>query len=152
MRIAWRAMTPRILMVDDNPGDLQLIEEAFKDSRIRVDFRPAGDAQAALGLLERALERGAPLPDVVLLDLNLPDMHGRDFIAALRARPGLAHLPVVVFSGEPSDAHALGAEESVQKPRSYAQYVALVQRLRRRWAAGARPALRSRRSAAIKAV
>ena len=127
-------MNPNVLMVDDNPGDLQLIEEAFKDSGIPVVFHAAGDASSAFEHLTRAEIAARPLPDVIILDLNLPGMHGLEVITALRANLAWKHIPIVVFSGEDTaDAHGLGADEVVVKPASYGRYLALAQRLRRYW-------------------
>jgi CheY-like chemotaxis protein len=129
-----RRMTPSVLMVDDNPGDLQLIEEAFRDCRMPVQFHSACDGEQALEQLERMSEAGAP-PHLVILDLGLPGLPGRETIARLRALPHLAGIPVVVFSGEAGlDAASLGSTEAVRKPGSYHQYLALVRGLRRYWA------------------
>jgi CheY-like chemotaxis protein len=131
-------MKPHVLMVDDNPGDLQMIEEAFKDCRIDVAFHSARHASDALEHLTRHEVCGTPLPDVVILDLNMPGMGGRDFISIVRGDRAWRHIPIVVFSGDTSEdalraCQALGAHEVVAKPGTYAKYLALAQRLTRFW-------------------
>ncbi|MBA2479333.1 MAG: response regulator [Planctomycetes bacterium] len=139
-------MKPHVLMVDDNPGDLQMIEEAFKDSRIDVSFHSARHAAEALEHLTRHEVCGTPLPDVVILDLNMPGLGGRDIISIMRGDRAWKHIPIVVFSGDASiDAQRtcqeLGAHEVVVKPGTYSKYLSLVQRLPRFWRAPAqRPA------------
>ena len=125
-------MTPHVLMVDDNPGDLQLIEEAFKDCRIDVAFLAATEAQAAFDYLALAASGAEPRPDVLLLDLNMPGMDGREVIAALRRDPAWKHLPVVVLSGEKNVAD-MAADEIWAKPDTYAKYCALAKSLQRYW-------------------
>ncbi len=131
--ITLPAMNPHVLMIDDNPGDVQLIEEAFKDCRIPVEFHAASDAPAAFEYLTRSEIGGKALPDVLILDLNLPCMQGPEVIGALRGHNAWKDIPIVVFSGrkhEPSD-DALDADEVIEKPASYKKYLALVQRLKR---------------------
>lgn len=127
-------MPPRVLMVDDNPGDCQLVEEAFRDCRIPVCFHAAADAPAAFATLDD-LRRTGTRPDLVIIDLQLPgSMDGEQAIASLRADPRTRHLPIVVFSGQlRPGAPALDAQETVAKPRSYQEYLALVRRLRAYW-------------------
>ena len=128
-------MNPHVLMVDDNPGDLQLIEEAFKDCRIPVTFHAASDAPAAFEYLTRSEIGGKGMPDVLILDLNLPCMQGREVIGALRGHLAWKDIPIVVFSGEKHDTlvDALDADEVIEKPASYKKYLALVQGLKRYW-------------------
>jgi CheY-like chemotaxis protein len=120
-------------MVDDNPGDLQLIEEAFRDCRIEVAFIAATEPRSALDYLERAAAGTETRPDVLILDLNLPGMHGREVIDTLRGSPVWRGLPVVVLTGERAGAEGLPVDEVVAKPDSYAKYCALARRLRRFW-------------------
>jgi CheY-like chemotaxis protein len=127
-------MIPHVLMVDDNPGDLQLIEEAFKDMRIPVAFIAATEAGSALDYLARAAAGEERRPDVLILDFNLPGMNGREVVAALRDDPAWKGLPVVVLSGAKFSTADLPVDEVMAKPHSYARYCALAQRLQRYWA------------------
>jgi CheY-like chemotaxis protein len=96
----------RILVVEDEPGDVRLLEEALKALSVAHDLRRAATGSLALDEL-RAEGKGRP--DVVLLDLNLPGMDGRKVLAAIRGDKALAGTKVVVVTASPSDADVLTA-------------------------------------------
>jgi two-component system, chemotaxis family, response regulator Rcp1 len=88
-----------ILLVEDNRGDIRLIEEAFKSTGARCQVEAVRDGVEAMAYLRQQgdfLDRS--LPDLVLLDLNLPRKDGREVLAEIKADPGLKHLPVVVLT------------------------------------------------------
>ena len=88
-----------ILLVEDNPGDIRLTIEAFKDNRVDSPFDVARDGVEALAYLRgEGIHAGKPLPDLILLDLNLPRMDGREVLAAIKSDPALMHIPVVVLT------------------------------------------------------
>lgn len=112
----------RILLVEDNPADARLLQEAFSELRFDVDLDVVRDGEQALARLRRP----ARLPDVVLLDLNLPVMDGREVLAAIRSDHALEDLPVVVLSTSHYDhdiatCRKLGARGYVIKPPGYAE-------------------------------
>ncbi|MDP6357078.1 MAG: response regulator, partial [Planctomycetota bacterium] len=84
----------RILLVEDNPGDVRLTREAIRASDARVEVTVAEDGEAALSLLEEKenLPSGH-LPDVVLLDLNLPGMSGKDVLREVKSNTQWEHIP-----------------------------------------------------------
>ncbi|GGB68726.1 response regulator [Deinococcus soli (ex Cha et al. 2016)] len=84
----------RVLLVDDNPNDQLLALEAFADHDARVHVSVCNDGPEALSVLTS----GRDLPDVVVLDLNMPVMSGFDVIREIRSAPALKHLPVVILS------------------------------------------------------
>jgi CheY-like chemotaxis protein len=118
-------MTDLILLVEDSPDDVFFMQRAMKAAGVHTPLHVAEDGQAALDYLTGA---GAcadrqkhPLPSLVLLDLKLPRVMGLDVLKAIRARPELQTLPVVVLtsSGERSDlerAYRLGANSFMVKP------------------------------------
>lgn len=130
---------PTLLYVEDEADDVFFMREAFVRERVAVDLREVGDGALAMAYLageapfaDRARH---PLPDVVLLDLNLPRRSGFEVLEWLRARAEFAALPVVVFSssGRPEDrerAGRLGATEYVLKPSSGLQFNVVVRGLR----------------------
>lgn len=115
-------MPVEVLLVEDNQADVDLLEEVLLDSRLHVRVDHAGDGELALLNLEARLERGAALPDLVLLDLNLPRRDGREFLALIRSHPSLRHLPVVVlsssrFHADISTCERLGVKDYLTKPQ-----------------------------------
>lgn len=95
----------RILVADDNPADVRLIREALRTCHLPVEIAVARDGREALdSLLARNGFSGVQLPDLVLLDLDLPGISGYDVLREIKSSPRLRPLPVVVFSSSLSDA------------------------------------------------
>lgn len=93
-----------ILLVEDNPGDVRLIEEAFSDGNIANTLDTVSDGQAALDFIHRRGEyEDAPRPDIVLLDLNLPKVDGEDVLHQIKHHPELDQVPVIVLTGMNED-------------------------------------------------
>jgi CheY-like chemotaxis protein len=101
--------TPHILMVEDNEGDAILTTLAVKSSRIGAEIQLVGDGiEATDYLYRRGRFSQAKRPDLILLDLNLPRMDGREVLAQIKADPELRTIPVVVLTGSDAikDVHA----------------------------------------------
>ncbi|PGF14215.1 response regulator [Natrinema sp. CBA1119] len=93
-----------ILLVEDNPGDVRLIEEAFSDGNIENTLNAVTDGQSALDFIyQRGEYEDAPRPDIVLLDLNLPKVDGEDVLHEIKHHSELGHVPVVVLTGMKED-------------------------------------------------
>lgn len=94
----------QILLVEDNPGDVRLIEEAFSDGRIDNQLHTVADGQQALDFVHRRGDyEDAPRPDMVLLDLRLPKVDGEDVLHEIKHHPQLDDVPVIVLSGMDED-------------------------------------------------
>lgn len=112
----------RVLIVEDNPGDVRLIKEAFHETNESVVTAMAKDGVEALDyLFKRAGFENVWQPDLMMLDLNLPKMGGHEVLAAVKCDIHLQHIPVIVFSSSaaPKDvtgAYGLGANCYVTKP------------------------------------
>ena len=90
---------PVVLLVEDDPGDVLMITEALERSSVPPVLRVAGDGQEALDYIRRAGQHaGAVRPDLILLDLNMPRMDGREFLTRIKADPQLRAVPVVVLT------------------------------------------------------
>jgi len=111
-----------ILLVEDNRGDVLLASRAFRDGQIENHLNIATSAEEALQVLRREGEyAGRRLPDIVLLDLGLPRMSGRDLLEIVKADEGLRQIPVVVLSSSNAEqdiarSYDLHASAYVVKP------------------------------------
>jgi CheY-like chemotaxis protein len=94
-----------ILLVEDNPADVRLTQEALKEAaNATTRLHVASDGAQALEFLHREGEHaGAPRPDLMLLDLNLPRVDGRQVLAQVKSDPDLRRIPVVVLTTSPSE-------------------------------------------------
>ena len=116
----------RILLVDDNPNDLELALIAFEKAGRSPEVIVARSGQEAIQLLGQV--SGEQLPDVVLLDLNMPQMDGLAVLDAIRQQPKLAGLPVVMLSTSREErdiraCYARGASAYVVKPVEFEQFL-----------------------------
>jgi len=93
-----------ILLVEDNPGDVRLTEEAFAEASLENNLKVVRDGQAALDFVYRRNEHAdAPRPNLILLDLNLPKVHGFDVLEEIKADPDLRRIPVIVLTGSKAE-------------------------------------------------
>jgi CheY-like chemotaxis protein len=112
----------RILLVEDDPGDVVITAEAFDQIDMVHELHTVSDGEAALEFLRReGVYRDAHRPDLVLLDLNLPRLDGRGVLASVKADPDLRTIPVVVFSTSVAEediagSYDLHANAYVSKP------------------------------------
>jgi len=133
------ASTHHILIIDDNPGDLALTTEAFKECGFDADFSYAmtgSDAIALLGRTGAYASCDKPLPDLIILDLNLPLKNGMEVLAFIKNNPALRAIPTVILStsGRLSDikqSYGLNANEYLIKPRRWEQLLAIIRPLRK---------------------
>ena len=93
-----------ILLVEDNPGDVRLTREAFKEGQINNDLVVVRDGEAALDFLYQRDEYAeASRPDLILLDLNLPKIGGLEVLDAIKGDPSLRSIPVIILTGSESE-------------------------------------------------
>jgi two-component system response regulator len=129
-----------ILLVEDNPDDVQLARRAFRTCQAAAELVVAGDGQEALDYLlpESGSGEMPRLPTLVLLDLKLPRIHGWEVLKRIRATERVRRLPVVVLSSstEQQDiarSYDLGANSYIRKPVDFDQFVEAVRQLERYW-------------------
>jgi CheY-like chemotaxis protein len=128
-----------ILLVEDNPADVRLTAEAFKDSELDYELWAARDGVEAMAYLRREGEfQGAPRPDIVLLDLNLPRKDGREVLEEMKADPQLRRIPVVVLTTSRAEhdlmrAYDLHANCYLTKPVDFDQFRGVVTQIRDFW-------------------
>jgi two-component system, chemotaxis family, response regulator Rcp1 len=118
-----------ILLVEDNPADVRLTQEALKEAaNARTRLHVAGDGVEALEFLHRQGDfAAAPRPDLMLLDLNLPRVDGRQVLAEVKGDPDLRRIPVVVLTTSPSEDDILHAYDQhvnsyIRKPVDLDQF------------------------------
>jgi CheY-like chemotaxis protein len=122
-----------ILLVEDNPTDVRLLETYFADSDAKYKLQVVETGEAALSFLYHGVEfTDAPRPDVVLLDLNLPKMTGFEVLAAVKQHDHLKDIPVIVLTGSTDDddikkAYSLQANCFLKKPQDPESFAALIQ-------------------------
>ena len=97
-----------VLLVEDNPGDVRLTREAFKDAKVHINLHVASDGTAALAFLKREGEHAnVPRPDLILLDLNLPKKDGREVLKEIKENDTLKSIPIVILTTSASEADIL---------------------------------------------
>ncbi|MEO5566048.1 MAG: response regulator [Luteimonas sp.] len=132
----------QILLVEDNPDDIELTRIAFLEAKVANQLIIARDGAEALDYLfaqgEHAGRDPDDLPSIVLLDINLPKVDGREVLQAIRANERTRSIPVVVLttSAEPFDVdacYALGANSYIQKPVDFERFVWAVKQVGMYW-------------------
>lgn len=130
-----------VLLVEDNPGDVRLTQEVFREGRIDIALNVARDGVEALDYLHRRGEFTDAKPqDLILLDLNLPKMDGKEVLAEIKCDPVLRHIPVVVLTTSTAEADVLGAYDLqancyIVKPVDLDQFVSVVRSIEDFWLA-----------------
>ncbi len=128
-----------ILVVEDNPGDVRLLQEALHESRIEHVLHHVSDGEKALSFLHQTHEyRQAQRPDLILLDFNLPKKDGRQVLVEIKQDSRFRHIPVIVLtsSQSPEDsaqAYGLGAHCFYTKPHTLEKYTNLVNEVENIW-------------------
>ena len=129
----------KILLVEDNPGDVRLTREALREGKIRNQMSDVGDGEAALAYLRRQGKYAdAERPDLILLDLNLPRMDGREVLAEIKNDPDLRCIPIVVLTSSKAEedilrSYDLHANCYVSKPVGLAEFMKVVQAVEGFW-------------------
>lgn len=128
-----------ILLVEDSPGDARLTAEALKDSKVLNHVHFARDGVEALNFLHRKGEHStAPRPDIILLDLNMPKMDGREVLAEMKDDPALKSIPVVVLTTSDAEqdilkSYELHANCYITKPVDFDKFMSIVTRIENFW-------------------
>ena len=127
--------TRHLLVVEDDPGDVLLTREALAGSTTPLDVHVVDDGEAAVDFLRReGGHRDAPRPDLVLLDLNLPRLDGREVLARIKSDPGLRSIPVVVLTTSKAAedvrrSYELHANAYVTKPAELDRFLSVVRQV-----------------------
>lgn len=139
MTIDDTAQTIEILLIEDNPGDVRLTQEALRDGKVRNNLSVATDGVEALEFLhQEGRFADAPRPGLILLDLNLPRKDGRQVLAEIKSDPDLQRIPVVVLTTSRAEedvlkTYGLHANAYVTKPVDLEQFLIVVQSIEDFW-------------------
>lgn len=124
-----------VLLVEDDPGDVLMTREAFKDNKLANRLSVVPDGIDAMAFLRKEDQyAGSPTPDLVLLDLNLPRMDGREVLAAMKSDPELRRIPVVVLTTSEAEedvlrSYSLHANAYVTKPVDFDRFIEVVRKI-----------------------
>ena len=128
-----------ILLIEDNPGDVRLTQEALRDGKVINKLTVVSDGVQALDFLrQKGRYAGATRPDVIFLDLNLPRKDGREVLAEIKDDPDLKRIPVVVITSSKSEedvlrSYNLHANCYVTKPMDFEKFVSVVKSVKDFW-------------------
>jgi len=129
----------RILLVEDNPGDIRLAQEALKEDKLSSDLYVVNDGMSAMQFLRgEGAYKDTPSPDLVLLDLNLPRMDGREVLAEVKRDPELSKIPIVVLTTSRNEedvcrAYTLNCNCYVTKPVAFDDYIEVIKAIDSFW-------------------
>lgn len=130
---------PEILLVEDDPADVELTQYTLKKSKIHINLNVVNDGEEALAFLRReGRYADAPRPDLILLDLNMPRMDGRTFLLKMKGDANLKEIPVVVLTTSKTDedvlkSYKVGANCFISKPVGLAELAAVVSAIEDFW-------------------
>ncbi|MCX7047797.1 MAG: response regulator [Candidatus Sumerlaeota bacterium] len=139
MHLPSQVRPVEILLVEDNPGDVRLTNEALKDAKMRINLHVAADGVEALQFLHHEGEYArAPRPDLILLDLNLPRKGGLDVLKEIKSNSDLKRIPVVILTTSEAEedivkAYNLNANCYVTKPVDLEQFSKVVASIEDFW-------------------
>ena len=132
-------MPMHVLLVEDSPGDVRLTQEAFRDANKSIRLHVATDGVEAMAFLRREGSHvDVPRPDIILLDLNLPRMDGREVLAHIKADDSLKTIPIVILTTSDSEAdivesYQLHANCYLSKPVRFEEFESLVRSINDFW-------------------
>jgi chemotaxis family two-component system response regulator Rcp1 len=132
-------MPIEVLLVEDSPGDVRLTQEAFHDANRSVHLQVASDGVEAMAILKREGPHAhAPRPDLILLDLNLPRMDGREVLVRIKSDDSLKMIPTIILTTSEAEAdivksYQLRANCYLSKPVQFDEFATLVRSINDFW-------------------
>lgn len=134
-----KTFTKTILLIEDNPGDVRLTKEAFSESKIPIDLHVVMDGEEALDYLHSAgLQPDSEIPDLILLDLNLPKKDGREVLEEIKTNERLKRIPVVVLTTSNAEqdimtSYNCHANCYINKPVDFDHFFDIIQKVEEFW-------------------
>ncbi len=136
--------TIEVLLVEDSPGDVRLTREAFRDANTSINLHVASDGVDAMTFLRQEGDQASsPRPDLILLDLNLPRMDGREVLAQIKADAGLRTIPTIILTTSQLNddvvrSYELQANSYLSKPVQLDKFDSLVRSINDFWVTNAK--------------
>lgn len=137
--VGQKTKPTEVLLVEDSPGDVRLTKEAFREANESIHLHVATDGVEAMAFLRReGIHANAPRPDIVLLDLNLPKMDGREVLAHIKEDNNLKTIPIVILTTSIAEAdivksYQLSANCYLNKPVQLQDFESLVKSINDFW-------------------
>ena len=131
--------TIKILLVEDNPGDIRLTQEVFKEGKIQNEMSIVMDGEEAIFFLKKIGQyKDAPTPDIILLDLNLPKKDGREVLAEIKHDPDLKPIPVIILTTSAAEedianTYSNHANCYITKPVDFDQFIKVIRAIEDFW-------------------
>lgn len=128
-----------ILLVEDDPGDIRLTQEAFKEGKLNNNIHTVMDGVEAIKFLTREGEySGVPRPDLILLDLNLPKKDGREVLHFVKSNAELLTIPIIILStssatNDIEGAYKLYANSYITKPVDFDSFISVIKSIEDFW-------------------
>jgi chemotaxis family two-component system response regulator Rcp1 len=124
-----------VLLIEDNPGDVRLTQEAFHEARVPAILSVAMDGEEALAFLEKNIRS---LPDLILLDLNLPKWSGKEVLQRIKTHPEMKRIPVLILTTSKSEqdvfeSYQLNANSYLLKPLDFDHFLDMVDKINSFW-------------------
>ena len=138
-KISTKEKIAEILLIEDNVGDVLLTKEAFRHTHFKYNLRIAKDGAEALKILNRKGKyNGTPLPDLILLDLSLPKVDGREVLEKIKSNTNLREIPVIILSGSEAESdmtssYNLHANSYVVKPDNFDDFKEIATSIENFW-------------------
>ncbi len=134
-----RSRPAEILLVEDNDNDVELTREGFKQSKLAVNLHHAKDGEECMAFLRKEGKfADVPTPDIILLDLNMPRMDGREVLAEISRKESLRHLPVVILTTSEAEQeilkmYQLRCSSYIVKPVNLDRFIRAIQTFSDYW-------------------
>jgi CheY-like chemotaxis protein len=128
----------RILLVEDNPNDVEITRRALERGQVKNELTIARDGQEALDILFSRADRPDSLPGLILLDLNLPKIDGREVLSRIKGHPQLKRIPVIVLTTSTREedivrTYDLGVNTFISKPVRFEDFIKVVSAIQEYW-------------------
>ncbi len=139
MAVTPSGRTVEVLLIEDNPGDVRLLEEAFRELRANVNIQVAKDGAEGLDMVIQSLNpKTRWRPDIIFLDLNLPKISGHEVLVRIKNNPQTCRIPVIVLTSSPAESDVRRAYEShanayLKKPSSLDGLMSAAEHIKSFW-------------------